>query len=973
MNAVDKYNDAPLKKAAFRGFSDFVVFLVLKGANVNHKDGSGKIALHHSAEQGQLQSVEVMLDAHADVGSVSSEGFTPLHYAAANGHSWCCKALIVAGAYVDAKGGRGLSTALHLAAEKGHVHTVQVLIAERADINIPDGQNRKPFSVCKGGVGSETYQAFQSPFVKTMCHGPSCTGNQSTLSPDACLCDWKRFACLTLFLELRSAEGPGVHAQARADDACMFLIIPRDRYGVILRDDLGLLNFTVDCEEMASNLIVPAKVIPNSRMGNHVCYFDASKIGKYRIHLYQEDFQNEGEVGNAGRRVPCAGSPYCIDVLPAPMDTYTTRASGPGVSHTQAGCTAVFTVFGRDRFQNPSSQGRLSVVIQPLNRPPAQLEITNDGWGSYLVRYRAPPEAGWYALSVTLDGKRHIYNSPFSVFVHPGPVHASHCSVLGRGVVRGGKNLPMRFHMHSADKLGNALTQGGLQWRVSVHELLRPGEEAGDAQRKVSTAADSDSDGDYSEGDNEEDGEELHSVMTGKAIEVAGLEGEVATVGKPLAVRVWDHRNGSYTCEFHPRRVGRLQIEIALMPRGQGGEGDGEPVRGSPFYPLVNSIPEWDVEDVGLFVERIGFPELARNFVLKHITGQRLCALTEVLLDKELAIDNKSTQRTLMYLINLELKSSLEPDALLSRVDDVSLASLGILEKPKRERIVGFLAQTTEKSFEAMEAEDKFQKELKKRLGTFGNSLQEAIRMVLEDTMSDFTDEILNDWNEGKFKNNFQLVTAEMKRLELELKSKLEHEARLGSILKSRTATLEEQKQGLTDDDVDDTEPLFVPGGQAPGSAAKEESRAPTAGSSGSAIEQRVRAREEREKAKYLAQLAREEAEEEQEAPLMPVESASAAGSLAVDGADAGAASPAPQASSQATVTGVGGAREDAAGRRSTTDSLLRGSGADRPKTGSSVSFSDSAAERAGPAAEGKAVDGTGGGASKGGQGLGTL
>lgn len=51
VNAVDKYNDAPLKKAAFRGFSDFVVFLVLNGANVNHRDGSGKIALHHSAEQ----------------------------------------------------------------------------------------------------------------------------------------------------------------------------------------------------------------------------------------------------------------------------------------------------------------------------------------------------------------------------------------------------------------------------------------------------------------------------------------------------------------------------------------------------------------------------------------------------------------------------------------------------------------------------------------------------------------------------------------------------------------------------------------------------------------------------------------------------------------------------------------------------------------------------------------------------------
>ena len=59
VNAVDKYNDAPLKKAAFRGFSDFVVFLVHQGADVNHKDGSGKIALHHSAEQGQLHILEL--------------------------------------------------------------------------------------------------------------------------------------------------------------------------------------------------------------------------------------------------------------------------------------------------------------------------------------------------------------------------------------------------------------------------------------------------------------------------------------------------------------------------------------------------------------------------------------------------------------------------------------------------------------------------------------------------------------------------------------------------------------------------------------------------------------------------------------------------------------------------------------------------------------------------------------------------
>ena len=63
VNAVDKYLDSPLKKAAYGGHVAVVNELVLNGADINHADQSGKLALHHSAEQGQLQSVEILLDA----------------------------------------------------------------------------------------------------------------------------------------------------------------------------------------------------------------------------------------------------------------------------------------------------------------------------------------------------------------------------------------------------------------------------------------------------------------------------------------------------------------------------------------------------------------------------------------------------------------------------------------------------------------------------------------------------------------------------------------------------------------------------------------------------------------------------------------------------------------------------------------------------------------------------------------------
>ena len=70
--------------------------------------------------------------------------------------------------------------------------TVQLLIAERADVNIPDGQQRKPFSVSKGGVGGDIYNAFESPLSRpcatdrrAQLRAPVCTGDLA-LTTRAC-------------------------------------------------------------------------------------------------------------------------------------------------------------------------------------------------------------------------------------------------------------------------------------------------------------------------------------------------------------------------------------------------------------------------------------------------------------------------------------------------------------------------------------------------------------------------------------------------------------------------------------------------------------------------------------------------------------------------------------------------------------------------------------------------------------------
>jgi len=64
-------------------------------------------------------------------------GNTALHYAAQNGHVELCEVLVRAGVSYDART-KVNRTPLHLAAQEGHLPVVQLLISSGADLHATD-------------------------------------------------------------------------------------------------------------------------------------------------------------------------------------------------------------------------------------------------------------------------------------------------------------------------------------------------------------------------------------------------------------------------------------------------------------------------------------------------------------------------------------------------------------------------------------------------------------------------------------------------------------------------------------------------------------------------------------------------------------------------------------------------------------------------------------------------------------------
>ncbi|KMZ11926.1 Ankyrin repeat [Candidatus Burkholderia humilis] len=132
-NTVDN-TGTPILIIAAREKSDKVGQLLADNPNIDLEklDPVGENAMMLAALNGDATFVNLLIAKDAEV---NKKGWTPLHYAATNGHDDIVKILLDHSAYIDAGSPNG-TTPLMMAARGGHLSMCKLLLDEGANLRI---------------------------------------------------------------------------------------------------------------------------------------------------------------------------------------------------------------------------------------------------------------------------------------------------------------------------------------------------------------------------------------------------------------------------------------------------------------------------------------------------------------------------------------------------------------------------------------------------------------------------------------------------------------------------------------------------------------------------------------------------------------------------------------------------------------------------------------------------------------------
>jgi ankyrin repeat protein len=148
VNARGGFYATPMHAAVDADHVNILSLLIEHGADMEGQSGTsnGETPLDYAAWKGRLEAGQCLLDRGANINARDNRRDTPLISALANGLVEFARMLLERGAVIDAQNNRG-GTALHYAAQSGYTRAVQLLLEHGADANLRDKGGNTPFEL----------------------------------------------------------------------------------------------------------------------------------------------------------------------------------------------------------------------------------------------------------------------------------------------------------------------------------------------------------------------------------------------------------------------------------------------------------------------------------------------------------------------------------------------------------------------------------------------------------------------------------------------------------------------------------------------------------------------------------------------------------------------------------------------------------------------------------------------------------
>lgn len=213
---------SPLHLAASEGNLDIVDLLLSARADVDVRQTTSETALQLSIFQGHCNVAKLLISHGANLNLSTKQGLTALHVAARDDNSAILALLVERRAVLDAQTTPGGWTPLHMAAHNGRMDTVMNLVEAGADLNVKNEEGKTALDVAlelDGHMGQEC-----AAYLKAAAEG----GSHPAPRPRASLRateprpgrGWAKLKAMTQVsaLEMKVSGGQQVQGQEKAKE-----------------------------------------------------------------------------------------------------------------------------------------------------------------------------------------------------------------------------------------------------------------------------------------------------------------------------------------------------------------------------------------------------------------------------------------------------------------------------------------------------------------------------------------------------------------------------------------------------------------------------------------------------------------------------------------------------------------------------------------------------------------------------------